>query len=95
MPTIIVPFFGDQKFWGDSIHRAGAGPTPIPPKKLNAKRLAQAIETALDPQVKEMAEKIGEEIRNEQGEIKGVDSFHAHLPILNMRYVPSLLVPPP
>jgi hypothetical protein len=53
---------------------------------LNAETLSQAIETALDPQVREMAEKIGQDIRSEQGELKGVDSFHAHLPILNMRY---------
>lgn len=58
---------------------------PVPPKKLNSETLARAIEIALDPQVKKMAEKIGEDIRNEQGEIKGVNSFHAHLPILNMR----------
>lgn len=86
LPSIIVPFFGDQMFWGDSIHRAGAGPVPVPPKKLNVDSLSRAIETALDPQVKEMAEKIGVDIRNEKGELKGVDSFHAHLPILNMRY---------
>lgn len=75
------------RFWGDSIHRAGAGPTPIPPKKLNAQSLANAINIALDPEVKEMAEKIGEDIRAEQGELKGVESFHRHLPLLNMRYV--------
>ena len=75
------------RFWGDSIYRAGAGPMPVPPKKLNAQTLAEAIETALDPKVKEMAEKIGENIRAEQGEMKGVESFHRHLPLLNMRYV--------
>jgi hypothetical protein len=35
-----------------------------------------------------MAEKIGENIRSENGELKGVESFHRHLPLLNMRYVP-------
>ena len=34
-----------------------------------------------------MAEKIGENIRSENGELKGVESFHRHLPLLNMRYV--------
>jgi len=75
------------RFWGDSIYRAGAGPMPVPPKKLNAQTLAEAIETALEPTVKEMAEKIGDDIRAEQGEMKGVESFHKHLPLLNMRYV--------
>lgn len=63
---------------------------PVPPKKLNAQTLAEATQTALDPKVKEMAEKIGENIRAEQGEMKGVESFHRHLPLLNMRYVRDL-----
>jgi hypothetical protein len=37
--------------------------------------------------VKKMAEQIGERIRAENGEMKGVESFHRHLPLLNMRYV--------
>jgi sterol 3beta-glucosyltransferase len=37
--------------------------------------------------VREMAEKIGQNIRSENGELKGVESFHRHLPLLNMRYV--------
>jgi UDP:flavonoid glycosyltransferase YjiC (YdhE family) len=57
----------------------------VSPKKLNAESLAEAIETALNPSVKEMAEEIGRDIRAEQGEIKGVQSFHRHLPLLNMR----------
>lgn len=75
------------RFWGDSIYRAGAGPAPVPPKRLNAETLASAITTALDPQVKKMAEQIGERIRAENGEMKGVESFHRHMPLLNMRYV--------
>jgi UDP:flavonoid glycosyltransferase YjiC (YdhE family) len=75
----------DARFWGDSIYRAGAGPAPVSPKKLNAESLAEAMRTALNPSVKDMAEKIGRDIRAEQGEIKGVQSFHRHLPLLNMR----------
>ena len=29
-PTIIVPFFGDQFFWGNVIEKSGAGPRPLP-----------------------------------------------------------------
>lgn len=31
-PTVVVPFFGDQPFWGTMIARAGVGPNPISPK---------------------------------------------------------------
>jgi UDP:flavonoid glycosyltransferase YjiC (YdhE family) len=45
-PTVIVPFFGDQPFWGDMIARAGAGPAPTPYKKLTVDGLAAAIQEA-------------------------------------------------
>ena len=42
-PSVIIPFFGDQPFWGKRVHELGAGPKPIPPRKLNADRLADAL----------------------------------------------------
>ncbi|KAG9024239.1 hypothetical protein FRB95_011749 [Tulasnella sp. JGI-2019a] len=84
-PTIIVPFFGDQPFWAKMVHKAGAGPGPIPQKKLTADVLAAGIKYCLTETAKEAAAKMGEIIRSEDGAKAGVDSFHAHLPLLNMR----------
>ncbi|OQE89859.1 hypothetical protein PENNAL_c0013G01328 [Penicillium nalgiovense] len=42
-PTIIIPFFGDQPFWGTMVAAAGAGPNPIPHKDLSVDILAQGI----------------------------------------------------
>ena len=67
------------------IHRAGAGPQPIPKIELSVDNLAKAIEFAVSPQAKTAAAKMGEEIRRESGEEKGVNSFHAHLPLKAMR----------
>lgn len=36
IPTIIVPFAAYQPFWVARIHTVGAGPLPIPVKKLTA-----------------------------------------------------------
>jgi sterol 3beta-glucosyltransferase len=47
-PTVVCPFQGDQFFWGAAVHRAGAGPPPLPAKKLAPSRLASAIRTAID-----------------------------------------------
>lgn len=64
-PTVVVPFFGDQPFWGQMIARAGAGPSPVPFKKMTAETLAASITFALKPDVqvavKEMAQQIAEE----------------------------------
>ncbi|KAK4687648.1 hypothetical protein P7C73_g2470, partial [Tremellales sp. Uapishka_1] len=85
IPTIVVPFFGDQEFWGNMIHRAGAGPAPIPQRTLTEDNLAQAIKEAISQSAKAAAQNMGAKIRQESGEEKGVASFHRHLPLLNMR----------
>ncbi|KAF8606091.1 glycosyltransferase family 1 protein [Ceratobasidium sp. AG-I] len=84
-PTVIVPFFGDQPWWAAQIARRGAGPAPLPPKQLNRQTLAAALRMALSPATRDAAQKIGEMIQAENGAGNGVDSFHKHLPLLNMR----------
>ena len=67
-PTIICPFMGDQPFWGVRVHALGAGPAPIPQKKLTAENLAAAIRTAVNgPTMRATAETVGEQIRAEDG----------------------------
>lgn len=99
-PTIIVPFFGDQPFWGAMVHHAGAGPKPIRPEKLDVERLSRSIEYCMTEEARIAADELGKKIRAQvfrcsvccdmtnslqNGVKNGVDSFHQHLPILNMR----------
>ncbi|KAJ2978663.1 hypothetical protein NUW58_g7429 [Xylaria curta] len=84
-PTIVVPFFGDQPFWGAMVARAGAGPDPIPYKALTAEGLAQAIRVALKPETQEKAKELGEKIREEQGADVGAQNFHTHLNVDTLR----------
>ncbi|CUA73567.1 Sterol 3-beta-glucosyltransferase UGT80B1 [Rhizoctonia solani] len=84
-PTIIVPFFGDQPWWATQIARRGAGPPPLDSKKLTAESFAVALRIALSPATMRAAEAVGETIRRENGVQNGVDSFHKHMPLLNMR----------
>jgi sterol 3beta-glucosyltransferase len=44
VPSITVPFFADQFFWGGRIAELGVGPVPIPRKRLTVSALVQAIE---------------------------------------------------
>lgn len=84
-PTVVVPFFGDQGFWGSMIHKAGAGPEPIPHKQLNVAKLTEAIKFAISPSAKIAAKAMADQIKAEDGVRQGVDSFYKHLPLLNMR----------
>ncbi|KAG8868418.1 hypothetical protein FRC20_003433 [Serendipita sp. 405] len=84
-PTIVVPFFGDQPFWGSMIFQAGAGPKPIKKEKMGVDRLCAAIEFCMTEEAKVAAAILGEKIRAQEGVKNGVKSFHQHLPVLNMR----------
>ncbi|CAF1200640.1 unnamed protein product [Adineta steineri] len=84
-PTIIVPFFGDQFFWGSMVSKSGAGPASLPGKTVTAKQLAAAFEFVHDPKVQAAALKISTNFQNENGCEVAVQSFHAHLPLHKMR----------
>ncbi|KAH6977073.1 hypothetical protein BKA56DRAFT_587608 [Ilyonectria sp. MPI-CAGE-AT-0026] len=78
-PTLVVPFFGDQQFWGSMIARAKAGPDPIPYKDLTAEKLAEAIKFCLQPETLTQATQLGQKIREEKGTDTGGQYFHNHL----------------
>ncbi|KAL7595221.1 hypothetical protein Lser_V15G30855 [Lactuca serriola] len=87
-PTTIVPFFGDQYFWGDRIYNKGLGPTPIPISQLTVEALSDAINFMLQPEVKARAMDLAKLIENEDGVANAVNAFHRHLP-------PDMLLSPP
>ncbi len=66
-PTIIIPHSADQPAWGKRVFELGVGAKPIPKAKLTAVKLAEAIKEALNPEIIENAEKLGIELRKENG----------------------------
>ena len=68
VPSIAIPFFGDQPFWGRRIAALGVGTNPIPRKQLTAKRLATAIDRVItDRSIRQRAADLGAKIRAEDG----------------------------
>ncbi|KAI5461862.1 hypothetical protein BGZ63DRAFT_356157 [Mariannaea sp. PMI_226] len=84
-PTVVVPFFGDQLFWGAMVARAGAGPDPIPHKQLTADNLADAINFCLQPECLEHAKDLASKIAKERGSDMGAQSFHQYLDVDRLR----------
>lgn len=84
-PTVIVPFFGDQPFWGAMVARAGAGPQPIRYKDLTADSLAAAIDEALQPTTISKAKAFGQSMAHEKGTEAGTQRFHQMLDMENIR----------
>lgn len=79
-PAIICPFFGDQPFWANRVFQLGAGPKPIPLRKLTAERLASAIRQAVgSAEMNARAGKIGAALIAEDGVKTAVKLIEARL----------------
>ena len=83
-PTMVVPFFGDQPFWGSMVHRMGVGAAPIPFKKLTAQNLADSLLVLIKPEVRVKAEELGVRMCEETGVLNACRSIHRHLPLAQM-----------
>ncbi|KAG6571572.1 Sterol 3-beta-glucosyltransferase UGT80A2, partial [Cucurbita argyrosperma subsp. sororia] len=77
-PTTIVPFFGDQPFWGEQVHARGVGPSPIPVEEFSLNKLVDAINFMLDPTVKKSAVELAKAMENEDGVEGAVKAFFKH-----------------
>lgn len=80
VPTVTVPFFADQPFWGWRAAALGCGPKPILSNKLSVERLAHAMKiAATDEDMKTCAAAIGSKLRNENGVAKAVNIINRYL----------------
>ncbi|KAH6695584.1 glycosyltransferase family 28 domain-containing protein [Plectosphaerella plurivora] len=84
-PTVVVPFFGDQLFWGQMIARAGAGPDPVPYKQMTAEKLAESILFALRPEVTAAVQDMADEIAQEDGAGDTARSIQDRLDLESLR----------
>ena len=84
-PTMIVPFFGDQAFWGSMVANAGAGAEPVPHKDLTAEKLADGIRKLLSEECQLAAGEISKQIREDDGDgaENAVRSFFKRIEALN------------
>ena len=73
VPSVFVPHVFDQHIWAKRAEKLGVAPAVLPIKKLTVKRLATAIERAVnDPRLRERARQLGERLQAENGVAKGV-----------------------
>ncbi len=80
VPSVIVPFIVDQPWWGRRVQGLGAGPAPIPRKRLTSESLARAIREAVaNPVIRERAANLGRAIRAEDGLGNAVQLIRQHL----------------
>lgn len=82
VPAVTCPFFSDQPFWGERLHRLGAGTRPLPARSLTARLLGDAVAAVTgDPSLRARAGEIGRRIRAEDGvgmAVKRVEQWLDH-----------------
>ncbi|NDU99944.1 glycosyltransferase [Pseudoroseicyclus tamaricis] len=78
-PQAIVPFFGDQPFWGARTAALGVGAAPIPRRRLTAETLAAAIASADQPQMHRRASALASRLDLEDGVAEAVRYINGRL----------------
>jgi sterol 3beta-glucosyltransferase len=67
IPSVIVPFFGDQPFWAHCLHRKGVAPPALDRKSMTAGALASAMKVTQQAAMMQAAADLGRAIRAEDG----------------------------
>lgn len=79
-PTLVIPFGGDQPFWGERVRALGVGPRPIPRERLTVRRLSKALlHLTQDHHYAENAAKLSEDLSREDGVVKAADIIEHEL----------------
>lgn len=79
LPSIVIPVFADQPFWGERVFSLGAGPRPIPAKRLSEDSLTAAIRATTNEDMRRRAAAIGVRIRGEDGVLQAVKIINKYL----------------
>ena len=67
IPSVIVPFFGDQPFWAHCLHRKGVAPPALDRKTMTADLLASGMNETQQPAMVQAAAGLGRLVRAEDG----------------------------
>lgn len=67
VPSVVVPHFADQFYWGSRLHALGVAPRPVPRAFASAGTLARLIERALAPEPARRAALLADRVRAEDG----------------------------
>lgn len=78
VPSIVIPHAADQPFWASRVAATGAGPNPIPVRKVSADSLAASLAQADAEPIRRRAEEVGRLIRAENGVVRAVSLIEEH-----------------
>ncbi|AGU52752.1 putative glycosyltransferase [Variovorax paradoxus B4] len=79
VPSVVVPFAGDQFFWAHQLAQAGVAPDAVAGSRLGADDLARGLAFAGRPEVRARALALGEKMRAEDGLSRAVEAIERSL----------------
>ncbi len=79
-PTLIIPFGGDQPFWGTRVEKLGIGPKSIPRDKLTVAKLTRAFNDLKETRRYAVAAReLGERLQREDGAVTAANIIEYEL----------------
>lgn len=81
VPSVVVPFAGDQPFWAAQLHRLGVADRPLNGRRLEARALQRAIAFADRADTRTRAEDLGRRMAAEDGTAVAVAAIEQLLSI--------------
>jgi UDP:flavonoid glycosyltransferase YjiC (YdhE family) len=79
VPSIVLPFAGDQPFWAEQVRLRGVAPETPGARHITADSLTRAIETASKPEMRNRAAALGASMQQEDGLGAAVATITAYL----------------
>jgi len=79
VPSVVLAFAGDQSFWAERLHLLGVAPRTVGARQTTTHSLARAIEAAHTAEMRRCAEKLGENMRTENGLAVAVEAIQSLL----------------
>ncbi len=73
VPSLVLPFIADQRFWGERIHALGAGPAPLSRRQLSPESLEVALRALVEiGEYRANAARIADALAREDGPARAV-----------------------
>jgi UDP:flavonoid glycosyltransferase YjiC (YdhE family) len=75
VPSVVVPFAGDQLFWAERLRKLGVAPARLRLQGLRARDLAERLELAEQPDFRARAQELGSRMRTENGVASAISAI--------------------
>jgi UDP:flavonoid glycosyltransferase YjiC (YdhE family) len=72
VPSIVIPFAGDQFFWAERLRLAGVAPVAVDGRRPKVEAFVNALDFAADARVRNQARVLCETMRAENGVVDAV-----------------------